>query len=123
MNNLSRDAERQGNNNTTERQSNTTQHNSPETVIFQRKIGCLGWDSNPRPSAVCTCIYLYVQFKQLLDFVHILVQGKLASHKRYSTHHPSSQGWASGVLLQCVYVVCVVCLVCIVVGVRFLLHG
>ena len=30
----------------------TTQHNSPETVVFQRKIGCLGWDSNPRPSAL-----------------------------------------------------------------------
>ena len=27
------------------------QHNSPKTVIFQRKIGCLRWDSNPRPSA------------------------------------------------------------------------
>ena len=37
-------------------------------------------------------------------------------HKRSSTHCPSSQGWASGVLLQSMYVVCcmscVYCLVC-----------
>ena len=37
---------------TTQQKGKATQHNSPETVIFQRKIGCLGWDSNPRPSAI-----------------------------------------------------------------------
>ena len=37
---------------TTQQKGKATQHNSPETVIFQRKIGCLGWDSNPRPSAL-----------------------------------------------------------------------
>ena len=43
---------RQGNNNNKQQKGKGTQHNSPETVIFQRKIGCLGWDSNPRPSAL-----------------------------------------------------------------------
>ena len=27
-----------------------TQHNSPETVIFQREIGCLSWGLNLRPA-------------------------------------------------------------------------
>ena len=34
---------------TTQKKGKATQHNLPETVIFQRKIGCLGWD--PRPSS------------------------------------------------------------------------
>ena len=37
---------------TTQQKGKATQHNSPKTVIFQRKIGCLRWDSNPRPSAL-----------------------------------------------------------------------
>ena len=40
------------------------------------------------------------------------VWGELASHKRSLTHCPSSQGWASCVLLQSVYVV----LYCLVAG-------
>ena len=52
MNNQSKRCwERQGNNKK-QQKGKATQHNSPETVIFQRKIGCLGWDSNPRPSAL-----------------------------------------------------------------------
>ena len=52
MNNLSRDAEKGKATTTTQQKGKATQHNSPETVIFQRKIGCLGWDSNPQPSAL-----------------------------------------------------------------------
>ena len=46
MNNLSRDAEKGKATTTTQQKGKAAQHNSPETVIFQRKIGCLGWDSN-----------------------------------------------------------------------------
>ena len=42
---------RQGN--TTQQKDKATQHNSPKAIIFQRKISCLGWDLNPRPS-ICT---------------------------------------------------------------------
>ena len=52
MNNLSRDAEKGKATTTTQQKGKATQHNSPETVIFQRKIGCLGWDSNPRPPCI-----------------------------------------------------------------------
>ena len=52
MNNPSRDAEKGKATTTTQQKGKATQHNSPETVIFQIKIGCLGWDSNPRPSAL-----------------------------------------------------------------------
>ena len=50
-NHFKRCLERQGNTTLTQQKGKATQHNSPETVIFQRKIGCLGWDSNPQPSA------------------------------------------------------------------------
>ena len=36
---------------TTQQKCKAAQPNSPETVIFQRKIGSLGWDLNLRPSA------------------------------------------------------------------------
>ena len=41
---------------TTQQKGKATQHNFPETVVFQRKIGCLGWDLNlhVRPSQ-CFC--------------------------------------------------------------------
>ena len=35
---------------------------------------------------------------------HLDVWGELASHKRSSTHHPSSQGWASRCLELCMFV-------------------
>ena len=44
MNNPSRDAEKGKATTTTQQKGKATQHNSPETVIFQRKIGCLWWD-------------------------------------------------------------------------------
>ena len=47
-----KDAEKGKATTTTQQKGKATQHNSPETVIFQRKINCLGWDSNPQPS--CT---------------------------------------------------------------------
>ena len=50
MNNHSRDAKK-GKATTTQQKGKATQHTSPKTVIFQKKIGCLGWDSNPQPSA------------------------------------------------------------------------
>ena len=37
--------------NTTQQKGKATHHNLPKTVIFQRKIDCLGWDSNQQPSA------------------------------------------------------------------------
>ena len=37
---------------TTQQKGKAMQHNLPEIVIFQRKIGCLGRDSNPQPSAL-----------------------------------------------------------------------
>ena len=43
-----RDKDRQGN--TTQQKDKATKHNSAKAVIPQRK-NCLGWDSNPRPSA------------------------------------------------------------------------
>ena len=44
-----------------------------------------------------------VYFLSLGLFMLVLnVWGELASHKRSSTLHPSSQGWASGVLLHSV---------------------
>ena len=39
---------RQGN--TTQQKDKATQHNLPRAVTFQRKISCLGWDSNPQHS-------------------------------------------------------------------------
>ena len=37
--------------NTAQQKDKATQHNSPKAGFFQRKISCLRWDSNPRPSA------------------------------------------------------------------------
>ena len=52
-------------------------------------------------SVTCMCTYLNLGlFVTLCEFVW----GELANHKS-STHRPSSQGWASGVLLQSMYVV------------------
>ena len=36
--------------NTTQQKDKATQHNLPKAVFFKEK-SCLGWDSNPRPSA------------------------------------------------------------------------
>ena len=48
---LQRDAEKGKTTTTTQQKGRATQHNSPKTAIFQRKIDCLGWDSNSQPSA------------------------------------------------------------------------
>ena len=50
MNNPSRDAEKGKATTTTQQKGKATQHNSPE-----RKIGCLGWDSNHCTIGHCTC--------------------------------------------------------------------
>ena len=55
MNNPSRDAEKGKAITTTQQKGKATQHNLPETAIFQRKIGCLGWDSNPQPYTCTHC--------------------------------------------------------------------
>ena len=61
-----------------------------------------------------TYMYMYCMFSFCMHVhIHVHVWGELASHKRSSTHCPSSQGWASGVLLQSMYVVsCMYWLVC-----------
>ena len=55
--------------NTTERQSNTIQHNSPKTVIFKEK-NCLGWDSNPRHTHALTHTHTHTHaHTHYLDFL------------------------------------------------------
>ena len=70
MNNLSRDAEKGKATTTTQQKGKATQHNSPETVIFQRKIGCLGWDSNPRLQAMLLPTELPRQLSRLGRILH-----------------------------------------------------
>ena len=65
----------------------------------------------------CTCnpflsqvaIFIYSVFLvcvcPLVSSRHLGVWGELASHKRSSTHHPSSQGWASRCLVLCCWLV------------------
>ena len=74
MNNPSRDAEKGKATTTTQQKGKATQHNSPETVIFQRKNGCLGWDSNPRPSAYMTCTFITLALAHVVEVsVHVYV--------------------------------------------------
>ena len=43
-------------------------------------------------------MFLFVHVRIYVSSGHLGVWGELASHKRSLTHHPSSQGWASGCL-------------------------
>ena len=58
------------------------------------------------------CSYLSRPWAVYVKFGHwVCRESWLNSHKNSSTNCPSSQGWASGVLLQSIYVVCLVCII------------
>ena len=63
----------------------------------------------------CTCVY------HILYMYNVHVE--LASHKRSSTHRPSSQGWASRCLVLCCWLVSGCLLVCFVVARLFVWVG
>ena len=70
MNNHSRDAEKGKATTTTQQKGKATEHSSPETVIFQRRIGCLGWESNPQLSAFQATLSPTKLPRQLSCLVH-----------------------------------------------------
>ena len=73
----------------------TTQHNSPKTVIFQRKIGCLGWDSNPRPSA-CWAMLLPTELPRQLSWL-----GRIL-HTNLKASQPDKQVKSNLVFRRCI---------------------
>ena len=87
-----RDAEkaRQGNSNTTQLVRNSH---------FQRKIGCLGWDSNPWPSAFQAMLLPTKLPRQLLQMLYMYT-----CHIRWDLYYsgtlPSEEGGALGTLVQ-----------------------
>ena len=84
MNNPSSDAGKGKATTTKQQKGKAIQHNSPETVIFQRKIGCLGWDSNPRPSALRAMLLPTELLRQLSWLGRIL-------HTNHKASQPDEQ--------------------------------
>ena len=65
-----RDAEKGKATTKPQQKGKATQHNLPEIVILERKIGCLGWDSNPAFQAMLLPTELLRQLSWLGQILH-----------------------------------------------------
>ena len=126
---MNRDAE-QCKATTPQQKGKVTQHSLPETVIFQRKISWLGWDSNPRPSAFQTMLLQTELPRQLSWLGQILHTNQKASqpdeqvnsklvHVYFSTLfivHVFCHGSGLGLVVVILCVLYVVMCCCVMLG-------